>query len=381
MVSSVLKFIRHTLGNPITHLGSLEGDYRFSSLKEDINRSILHILLVDVFILLMIGADAVFYKTHPRLFTYMLLYRTGYVLISAAFLYQLRRTARVREFERIVFAWILITVLLLILLNFTRPASYGRNSIDAIVLLAIYMMSPLSASLTFVLAVFLSVATLCVDYFYKTEIPFVFVTAAYEQVVVNLLGLVSMLQLQSYRRKSYRASIEEKDAKETAAYLINTDHLTQSVTRRQFMNIAETEFKRFKRYQRALSILVIDADRFKQINDTYGHHAGDMTLRHLSLVAMEQKRAHDIFGRLGGEEFALMLPETTMEQALIVAERVRHAWELSPVTLDGELIHFTVSIGVVEAVPDDETLDDLLRRADHMLYKAKESGRNCVVSK
>jgi len=187
------------------------------------------------------------------------------------------------------------------------------------------------------------------------------------------------LQLHSYRRKSYQAFIDEKDAKEMVAYLANIDPLTKSLTRRQFMNIAESEFRRFQRYRRPLSILILDADHFKQINDTYGHHAGDLTLRSLSLVAMEQKRAQDTFGRLGGEEFGLLMPETTLEQAGIVAERVRRVWDESPVNLDGELIHSTMSIGVAEAVESDGSLEDLLRRVDRMLYKAKESGRNRVM--
>ena len=163
------------------------------------------------------------------------------------------------------------------------------------------------------------------------------------------------------------------------AYLANIDPLTKSLTRRQLFNIAESEFLRYARYHRPLSILVMDADRFKKINDSYGHHAGDIVLRSLSLVALEQKRAQDTFGRLGGEEFGLILPETTLEQARIVAERIQKTWEKSPVNLDGEMIHSTVSIGVAEANPDDRSFDDILRRADRMMYKAKEAGRNQVV--
>ena len=146
------------------------------------------------------------------------------------------------------------------------------------------------------------------------------------------------------------------------------------------MNIAENEFLRFQRYHRPLSILILDADHFKQINDTYGHHAGDIALRSLSLVTMEQKRAQDTFGRLGGEEFGLLMPETTLDQALVVAERVRHMWDSSPVNLDGELIRSTMSIGVAGALSTDRSFEDLLRRADRMLYKAKKSGRNRIES-
>ena len=97
-------------------------------------------------------------------------------------------------------------------------------------------------------------------------------------------------------------------------------------------------------------------------------------------MAMEQKRAQDTFGRLGGEEFALLMPETTLDKAIIVAERIRQVWEASPVNLDGQLIHSTMSIGLAQAESTDQSLEDLLRRADRMLYKAKGAGRNKVVS-
>ena len=115
------------------------------------------------------------------------------------------------------------------------------------------------------------------------------------------------------------------------------------------MGIAESEFRRFQRYQRPFSIMILDADRFKRINDTYGHHAGDLALRSLSLVAMEQKRAQDTFGRLGGEEFGLLLPETPLDRAVVVAERICPVWEVCG-NLDGELIRSTMSIGVAESI-------------------------------
>jgi len=156
--------------------------------------------------------------------------------------------------------------------------------------------------------------------------------------------------------------------------------LTKSLTRRHFFSIAESEFMRFARYRRPLSVLVLDADRFKIINDTHGHHAGDIVLRSLSLVAMEQKRAQDTFGRLGGEEFGLILPETALAQAKVVADRIQTMWEQTPSNMDGMLIHSTVSIGVAEARSDDKTFDDVLRRADIMMYKAKDLGRNRVMT-
>ena len=200
------------------------------------------------------------------------------------------------------------------------------------------------------------------------------------QLIVHVLGLGSGIQIQSYRRKSFRTYIQEKDARETVAYLANIDPLTKSYTRRQFFDIAESEFQRYSRYHRKLSVLVLDADRFKNVNDTYGHYAGDLVLRSLALVVLEQKRAQDTFGRLGGEEFGLLLPETSLQQATIVAQRIQKTWEQTPCTVDEQLIRSTISVGVTEVRPDDRSFEDLLRRADEMMYKAKEAGRNRVVT-
>jgi diguanylate cyclase (GGDEF)-like protein len=164
------------------------------------------------------------------------------------------------------------------------------------------------------------------------------------------------------------------------AYLANIDPLTKSMTRQHFFSIGGTEFLRFLRYRRPLSMLVLDVDHFKNINDTYGHYVGDLVLRNLSLVILEQKRTQDTYGRLGGEEFGLLLPETKLDQAKIVAERIQTSWAHTPCNVEGNVIHCTVSIGVTEANDQDQSFEDILRRADRLMYKAKEAGRNTVVA-
>jgi diguanylate cyclase (GGDEF)-like protein len=278
-------------------------------------------------------------------------------------------------------AWLSFVILFLLLFNFTRPSHFLTSAYDVILPLAIYMISPLKIPYSFALAFGFSVGILYIDYFYKTGIdPATLNMVLVAQSIVHILGLTSSAQIQSYRRKSFRAYIQEKDAKEMVAYLANIDPLTKSLTRRQFFNIAETEFQRFKRYRGSLSILVLDADNFKNINDTYGHHAGDLVLQSFSLVVLEQKRAQDTFGRLGGEEFALLLPETNLQQAKVVAERVQTVWAETPCNVDEQIIYSTVSIGVAQANEQDTSFEDVLRRADRIMYKAKEAGRNRVMT-
>jgi len=269
----------------------------------------------------------------------------------------------------------------LLVFNFTRPADFLTTSYDVILPFAIYIISPLKIFYTLALAFGFSAGILYIDFFHKSGIdPSTLNMVLVGQLIVHILGLTSGIQIQSYRRKSFKAYIKEKDAKEMVAYLANIDPLTKSLTRRQFFNIAESEFLRFSRYHRPLSMLVLDADYFKTINDTYGHYAGDLVLRSLSLVILEQKRAQDTFGRLGGEEFGLLLPETGLEQAKNVAERVQKTWAETSCNVDGKPIRSTVSIGVSEAKGDDKSFEDVLRRADRLMYKAKETGRNRVVA-
>lgn len=361
-------------------LGELEGDYRAFHLKSDIAQSILSLSIASISILGMLRMDALCFKDRPDLFTLLVIYRGGFVFLTILVMFAIRKSHKVRVFDRLVFGWLSFTILFLVLSNFTRPANFLTTAFDIIVPFAIYVLSPLKVFYSIALAFGFSMGTLYVDYFFKTGVdPTILSMATSAQIFVHALGLGSALQLQSYRRRSFKAYVKEKDAKEMVSYLANIDPLTKSLTRRQFFNIAETEFLRFSRYRRPFSVLVLDLDYFKNINDTHGHHAGDLVLRSFSLVALEQKRAQDTFGRLGGEEFGLLLPETNLEQAKVVADRIQKMWENSPVNLDGVLIKSTVSIGVSEAGIDDKSFDDLLRRADRMMYKAKERGRNQVV--
>ena len=376
----IRKFFKRIFGNILTNLGNLEGDYRVAHLRDDVTQSLLYVFIICLNVFFMLRVDAILFKDNQHLFMLMLIGRSGYVLVTILFGVAISKTNRVKFYDRLVFSWIFLTILSLLLFNFTRPANYLSTSFDIIIPFALYLLSPLKFKYTFALAVSFSLGTIYVDHFFKPSVdPILLNVATSAQGMVQLLGCISALQLQTYRRKSFKAFIDEKDAREMAAYLANIDPLTKSHTRGYFLNIAESEFLRFKRYQRALSVMVIDADNFKLVNDTHGHHGGDLTLKSLAFVVLEHKRAQDVLGRLGGEEFGVLLPETGLEQAKVVAERIQKIWEKSPVILDGELIRSTISIGVAEAVPGDTTLDDLLRRADKLMYKAKEYGRNQVV--
>ena len=373
--------LRRFFSQFLLDLGEMEGEYRAFHLKDDINQSSFYILIAAISVLSMIGTDTVLYKDRPQLVFWLIVFRIGFAIVSILVMVVIRRTRNVKVYDQLMVGWLSLVVLFLLLFNFTRPADFLTTSYDVILPFALYIISPLKTFNSLALAIGFSVGTLYVDYFHKTGIdPATLNMAFVAQLIVHIIGLGSSIQIQSYRRKSYKAYIQEKDAKEMVAYLASIDPLTKSMTRRQFFSIAESEFMRFSRYHRQFSVLVLDADYFKNINDSYGHYAGDLVLRNLSLVVLEQKRTQDTYGRLGGEEFGLLLPETNLEQAKVVAERVQKIWAQTPSIVDGKEIHSTVSIGVAEANDQDQSFENILRRADRMMYKAKESGRNRVVA-
>ena len=161
----------------------------------------------------------------------------------------------------------------------------------------------------------------------------------------------------------------------------NTDELTQLANRRNFIERAEQEFIRAKRYYLPLSLLAIDIDCFKEINDTYGHHVGDLVLKEVAGVCAATLRVTDFIGRMGGEEFSVLLPQTGYSDAKVMAERLCQQVRDYPLTGPWKnMIKATVSIGVTDMEAGDDDIDNILIRADKALYKAKKTGRDRVCS-
>jgi diguanylate cyclase (GGDEF)-like protein len=159
--------------------------------------------------------------------------------------------------------------------------------------------------------------------------------------------------------------------------LSRTDPLTGACNRRKVIEFLSAEIDRSKRYGTPLSILSLDIDRFKAINDTYGHAAGDDALIAFCRVCRQQLRKTDLFGRTGGEEFVAVLPHAACRDAQISAERIRRHVEQIHITYNNACVRFTVSIGIAVHEAGENT-DTLLRRADAALYRAKTAGRNTV---
>ena len=178
----------------------------------------------------------------------------------------------------------------------------------------------------------------------------------------------------------YTIDITERKRLEAALQQqATTDELTGLVNRRHFLHLAAEEMRRAQRLDHPFGIALIDLDNLKHINDTFGHAAGDQALIALARLGRETLRAIDVLARFGGDEFALLLPEATPEQAYEALERLRRAVSATQVAVDGRRVALGISAGVVGATEHTESLDMLLQRADSALYEAKANGRNWVV--
>jgi len=156
----------------------------------------------------------------------------------------------------------------------------------------------------------------------------------------------------------------------------STDGLTGAMQRMAFLNEASRDFARARRFGRPLSSLMLDADRFKVINDTFGHATGDTVLTHVVSRCKAVIRESDYIGRLGGEEFCVMLPDATPEAALEIAERIRRSVGEQPIASGAHVIGMTVSIGIAGIRGEDTQVSEMIDRADQAMYEAKTGGRN-----
>lgn len=182
-------------------------------------------------------------------------------------------------------------------------------------------------------------------------------------------------------RSALRLNTAQKKLKasnKALAELASTDSLTGAYNRRHFLTLSNAELARSERFQRPLSIIMLDADLFKQVNDRYGHAMGDLALKHIIDICQQVTRGSDIVGRLGGEEFAVCCPETDIKGAQGLAERLRAAIAAEVIEQAQQQCQLTVSLGVATLTDKSTTIEELLSLADEALYRSKQQGRNRV---
>jgi diguanylate cyclase (GGDEF)-like protein/PAS domain S-box-containing protein len=158
-----------------------------------------------------------------------------------------------------------------------------------------------------------------------------------------------------------------------------TDYLTGVVNRRGFFEVAASEIGRARRYGHSLTLVLVDPDQFRQLNDSHGTAFGDECLQAVSWVCRQESRQVDVVGRVGGEEFAVLLPSTELSGGLVLAERIRERMQRHVFGGEHSAVRCTLSLGVAELTPETAAIDDLLRMAELAVHRAKQAGRNLVV--
>jgi len=209
--------------------------------------------------------------------------------------------------------------------------------------------------------------------------------------ILGLFGIQSE-QLNSYDDSDFfkmkliseyiSISLENSKYYNEKNYHATHDYLTGMLNRKELLSIGNTEFRRFKKEGRNISVIIIDADGFKNINDTYGHMAGDLVIIKISEVICENIRNTDYAGRHGGEEFMIILSDTSYDVASKIAERMRLKLEKNKIRLDdGEILSITASFGVFQFDEDTQDFESGVIEADKAMYIAKKNGKNCVYIK
>ncbi|MZI94284.1 diguanylate cyclase [Vibrio sp. CAIM 722] len=203
-------------------------------------------------------------------------------------------------------------------------------------------------------------------------------TAFVPYLTLFLLGLlgIALIIARTVLQKDQKDRSQYEDVLFTAA---TTDPLTQTYNKRYFASYTRNQIMLFERQKRHLSLIVLDLDHFKSINDQYGHDVGDAALIHFSTICRNNLRGADVLGRIGGEEFAILLPGADIDNACKVAERIRKSISNEPLTIGTRQLTITVSIGVATH-QDSLEFAELVKEADEAMYEAKRSGRNRVVA-
>ena len=199
---------------------------------------------------------------------------------------------------------------------------------------------------------------------------------SYNTITIVVFGIITTLLLLGLIYFFMSRLIKKlEEARQTIEKIAITDQLTEVFNRRHIMSRFEEEFEKFKRLKKKVSCIMADIDNFKAVNDSYGHLAGDQVLKAVSHRIRNTVRAYDILGRYGGEEFLIIMPDTSVEDARELAERIRT--RVKEETVNNATI--TLSLGVVCVEESDRSVDDIIRRADQNLYKAKKDGKDRVV--
>jgi diguanylate cyclase (GGDEF)-like protein len=360
-------------------LDGLEAAYRRHFLKSDTDQAIIGIGLLTVPLIFFAWSDYLLFGWSLE-FLLLIVLRTALLTFSATVAWHLRQTLDYRVYDRLIMLWAAGGLAAITAVNLTRPPTYTQHiASDVLVVIAGYLIIPNQLSHRLQIAGAFSLSTLALFLTGRRMADPVTANLIWETMILtNVIGFVVSTRFYRLRRQQYLARMELERVRDELEVMATVDGLTGVLNRRRFLEVAEEELSRSRRYGRPLSIIAVDLDHFKDVNDRLGHAAGDDVLSTLAHTLQDQMRRQDVVGRLGGEEFAVILPETPVSAAIELAERMRVHLRVTKLAADGDSLTVTASLGVAEVRRSDRSVEEALQRADAALYRAKRQGRDRV---
>lgn len=347
-----------------------DGNHRAYTLSEDVDQATTVIAIASATVVALISVDYLAFGFH-RLFFVSLAAKGTFCIFSILAMIKLRRSSRVAENDWIVFLWSLLLAAIVLGASLVRPNNFNNYAAPMWAVVGIYFLLPNRTSLKVVAALGFSIAKIFLSTLTEgIDMP-VLIDGVVSLAAANTAGIVSSIQREKSQRRHHQNRILEERHRLQLMELATTDSLTGICNRRRFLELGETEFSRYKRYGDVFSFIVLDINKFKSINDTYGHPTGDVVLREFCAMLTSMKRSIDIVGRLGGDEIGMILPGTNYKNAKTAIQRIHQACRKLVIPIPSNSLHISFSAGITEVLPNDQSIDDLYRRADKRLYANK----------
>jgi diguanylate cyclase (GGDEF)-like protein len=359
----------------------LYGQYRQYCLDNDIRQMVIGLVVIGLVAIVFSYSDYLLFGSTGQFYSLLALRLTLLAATAIVIILLLKVVKRPAAYDLVVLAYGICAVSTCLYIGWTRPDSYMQyTALDVSIVVAIYLFFTCRRIIKTSLALLLTAGDLVIIALVRDQVgPLVWNVTFTSYMLVNMVGILFALRMEAFRRRRFLDILDEDNMRSELVRMASVDELTGIWNRRKFLELAENEAERYVRYTRPYSLMMIDLDYFKAVNDRFGHVSGDIALRQFTGIVRGQIRSTDIFGRLGGEEFGIVLPETGMEEALVLGERICRALQSTDIiVLEGRTVRITASIGLAEACAEYGTLDAVISAADTALYRAKEKGRDCM---
>jgi diguanylate cyclase (GGDEF)-like protein len=359
-------------------------DYREAFLREDINQARTVIAIVALWLLACICADYLRPNFSDLIFQLLAL-RVALISVSVGLVLNLPQTKNLDIVDYSVLTWGIACALLFLLGDVNDNTLSIENVNDNLGwVLGFYLVLPNRQPFKTIPALIISSVILYVLVIDKSFGVHSFTNPnflinVFTVIAINSIGIFTSIRLDAHRYRQYLFRKTLVTGREQLRELAITDSLTGILNRRGFFELADVELDRFKRYGDTFSFVIFDLDKLKRINDTHGHPGGDLAINHLIDVINLEKRSSDILGRLAGDEFGILLPNTYAARALEVLLRMQKMVLDKPAELpNGKQLYVHFSAGITNVTIDDQSFDDIYRRADKALLSAKRKGRDRI---